>query len=61
MSRKAILDEAMEYDEVTPEEVAEAQAEVEAAARAARRRRSDKDVATDRPTAAILPIYLREM
>jgi RNA polymerase primary sigma factor len=61
MARKAILEDAIEFDEVTPQEVAEAQAEVEAAARAIRRRRTDKDVATDRPTAAILPIYLREM
>jgi RNA polymerase primary sigma factor len=61
MARKAILEEVIGFDEVTPEEVAEAQAEVEAAARAVRRRRSEKDFLTDRPTAAILPIYLREM
>jgi RNA polymerase sigma factor (sigma-70 family) len=61
MGRKASVDDAIDYDDVTPLEVVEAQAEIEAAARAARRRKTDKDVVTDRPTAAILPIYLREM
>jgi RNA polymerase sigma factor (sigma-70 family) len=41
--------------------VAEAVAEIEAATRAARRKKDDKEPEGDRPTAAILPIYLREM
>jgi RNA polymerase primary sigma factor len=58
MASRAILDEIMDLDVDSAEAVAEAQAEVEAAQRAARRKR---DVDSDRPTAAILPIYLREM
>ncbi len=58
MRSSAILDEMMVLDVDSAEAVAEAQAEVEAAQRLARRKR---DADTDRPTAAILPIYLREM
>lgn len=60
-SMNAILDDSIVFDEASEEAMAEAQAEVAAAQRAARRRKNDKEPETDRPTAAILPIYLREM
>jgi len=63
MARKmTMLDDMVEIEAEPVDPVAEAQAEVAAATRAARRRKGDKvPEASDRPTAAILPIYLREM
>ncbi len=61
MARKALLDDIVGFDTASEEALAEAQAEVAEAQRAARRKRTDKDFDADRPTAAILPIYLREM
>ncbi|HEX6853132.1 MAG TPA: sigma-70 family RNA polymerase sigma factor [Candidatus Polarisedimenticolaceae bacterium] len=61
MARKMTLDEMVEFDPNAADAVAEAQAEIEAAQRAARRRKNAPATETDRPTAAILPIYLREM
>ena len=61
MARKMTLDEMVEFDPNAADAVAEAQAEIEAAQRAARRKKNAPASETDRPTAAILPIYLREM
>ena len=61
MARKMTLDEMVEFDPNAADAVAEAQAEIEAAQRAARRKKTGTTADTDRPTAAILPIYLREM
>lgn len=63
MARKmTMLDDMVEIETEPVDPVAEAQAEVAAATRAARRRKGDKlPEGADRPTAAILPIYLREM
>lgn len=61
MARKMLLDESIEFDPNAMDAAEEAAAEVAAATRAARRKKQDKPLDTDRPTAAILPIYLREM
>ncbi len=58
---KTLLDEVIDYDPHAEEAAAEAAAEVAEATRLARRKRGDRGLETDRPTAAILPIYLREM
>jgi RNA polymerase sigma factor (sigma-70 family) len=61
LATKTMLDEMIEFDAVSDEAAAEAQAEVEAVVKAARKRRNERDIEADKPTAAILPIYLREM
>ncbi|HUC44626.1 MAG TPA: sigma-70 family RNA polymerase sigma factor [Candidatus Sulfotelmatobacter sp.] len=63
MARKSLqmIDETIEFDPSVRTEADEARAEIAEAQRAARRKGKDKDALTDRPTAAILPIYLREM
>ena len=63
MARKSLsmIDETIEFDPTVRTEADEARAEIAEAQRAARRKGKDKDLLTDRPTAAILPIYLREM
>lgn len=65
VTRRIRIEETLEdpfAGDVAPEDaVAEAVAEIEAATRAARRKKEDRDPDSDRPTAAILPIYLREM
>jgi len=63
MARKSLqmIDETIEFDPSVRTEADEARAEIAQAQRAARRKGKDKDALTDRPTAAILPIYLREM
>ncbi len=64
MARKLGLDDALDlFAGMDPSEeaVAEAVAEIEAATRAARRKKAAQDPGSERPTAAILPIYLREM
>jgi RNA polymerase sigma factor (sigma-70 family) len=65
MARKnmSAIEEAFEFDPAIRTEADEARAEIAEAQRAARRKGKDKDApaAADRPTAAILPIYLREM
>jgi RNA polymerase sigma factor (sigma-70 family) len=59
MARKASYDEPVDYLET--EEVNDEAAAAVADLRAARRRRNAPPQPTDKPTAAILPIYLREM
>src|SRR5262245_2186635 len=63
MARKLMMiDDPVEFDPAVRTEADEARAEIAEAQRAARRKGKDKPTAeTDRPTAAILPIYLREM
>ena len=63
MARKSLqmIDETIEFDPSVRTEADEARADIAEAQRAARRKGKDKDALTDRPTAAILPIYLREM
>src|SRR5580765_2756524 len=65
MARKAMMiDETLEFDPTVQTEADEARAEIAEAQRAARRKGKDKNApvtTSDRPTAAILPIYLREM
>ena len=63
MARKSLqmIDETIEFDPSVRTEADEARAEIAEAQRAARLKGKDKDALTDRPTAAILPIYLREM
>jgi RNA polymerase sigma factor (sigma-70 family) len=65
MARKAeMIDETLEFDPTVQTEADEARQEIAEAQRAARRAKGkDKTTppAIDRPTAAILPIYLREM
>jgi RNA polymerase sigma factor (sigma-70 family) len=58
---KSILEDAMEFEVGTNLAGEESAAEIEAATRAIRRRKAEKPPEGDRPTAAILPIYLREM
>jgi RNA polymerase sigma factor (sigma-70 family) len=59
MARKASYEEPVDYLET--EEINEEAAAAVADLRAARRRRQTQPQPTDKPTAAILPIYLREM
>ena len=59
MARKASYEEPIDYLET--EEINEEAAAAVADLRAARRRRQAPPQPTDKPTAAILPIYLREM
>ena len=59
MARKASYEEPIDYLET--EEINEEAAAAVADLRAARRRRQAQPQPTDKPTAAILPIYLREM
>jgi RNA polymerase sigma factor (sigma-70 family) len=66
MARKAtMIDETLDFDPTVQTEADEARQEIAEAQRAARRSKAGKDknlpAAPDRPTAAILPIYLREM
>ena len=64
MARKAMMiDETLEFDPAVRTEADEARAEIAEAQRAARRKKDKNAPVTtsDRPTAAILPIYLREM
>jgi len=64
MARKSMMiDETLEFDPTVQTEADEARAEIAEAQRAARRKKDKNAPATtiDRPTAAILPIYLREM
>jgi RNA polymerase sigma factor (sigma-70 family) len=63
MARKAmILEEPIEFDPAVQTEADAVRAEIAEAQRAARRKGKDKPaIDADRPTAAILPIYLREM
>jgi RNA polymerase primary sigma factor len=56
-----LLDEVIDYDAQAEDAAAEAAAEVAEATRLARRKRGERGPESDRPTAAILPIYLREM
>lgn len=59
---KTLLDEVIEFDPHAEDAAAEAAAELAEATRIARRKRNDRDAGlAGRPTAAILPIYLREM
>jgi RNA polymerase primary sigma factor len=58
---KTLLDEVIDYDAQAEDAAAEAAAEVAEATRIARRKKGDRGTEVDRPTAAILPIYLREM
>ncbi len=63
MSRKSMMnDEPIEFDPAVQTEADAVRAEIAEAQRAARRKGKDKPATdVDRPTAAILPIYLREM
>ena len=65
MARKPMMiEDPIEFDPAVRTEADEARAEIAEAQRAARRKGKDKDkpaTEIDRPTAAILPIYLREM
>ena len=65
MARKPMMiEESIEFDPTVQSEADEARAQIAEAQRAARRKGKDKDqpaTTTERPTAAILPIYLREM
>jgi RNA polymerase sigma factor (sigma-70 family) len=58
-----MIDETLEFDPAVQTEADEARAEIAEAQKLARRKGKDKNLPTtsDRPTAAILPIYLREM
>ncbi len=56
-----MIDDMVEFDPNAMDAAEEASAEVAAATRAVRRKKAEKVPETDRPTAAILPIYLREM
>ena len=58
---KSILEDTIDFDIGVVNAGEESAAEIEAATRAVRRRKAEKPPETDRPTAAILPIYLREM
>ncbi len=63
MSRKPMMiEEPIEFDPAVQTEADAVRAEIAEAQRAARRKGKDKAAGeSDRPTAAILPIYLREM
>jgi RNA polymerase sigma factor (sigma-70 family) len=63
MARKPMMmEEAIEFDPAVQTEADAVRAEIAEAQRAARRKGKDKPATeADRPTAAILPIYLREM
>jgi RNA polymerase sigma factor (sigma-70 family) len=63
MARKPMMiEEAIEFDPAVQTEADAVRAEIAEAQRAARRKGKDKPaIDADRPTAAILPIYLREM
>jgi RNA polymerase sigma factor (sigma-70 family) len=63
MARKPMMmEEAIEFDPAVQTEADAVRAEIAEAQRAARRKGKDKPTTdADRPTAAILPIYLREM
>jgi RNA polymerase sigma factor (sigma-70 family) len=63
MARKPMMiEEPIEFDPAVQTEADAVRAEIAEAQRAARRKGKDKPAAeVDRPTAAILPIYLREM
>ena len=63
MSRKPMMiEEPIEFDPAVQTEADAVRAEIAEAQRAARRKGKDKPaIEVDRPTAAILPIYLREM
>jgi len=63
MARKAMMiEEPIEFDPAVQTEADAVRAEIAEAQRAARRKGKDKPaIDVDRPTAAILPIYLREM
>ncbi len=64
MARKVMYDEALDLGEDTESTAAivrRAAAEIDPKSRGAKRRLLEKGLAADKPTAAILPIYLREM
>ena len=63
MARKPMMiEESIEFDPAVQTEADAVRAEIAEAQRAARRKGKDKPaIDVDRPTAAILPIYLREM
>ena len=62
MARKMMIEEPIEFDPAVQTEADAVRAEIAEAQRAARRKGKDKPTPeVDRPTAAILPIYLREM
>jgi RNA polymerase primary sigma factor len=61
MARKSILDDPTEMEDPTQESIDETAAEIAAATRMARARKGAKGPDPEKPTAAILPIYLREM
>jgi RNA polymerase sigma factor (sigma-70 family) len=63
MARKPqMIEESIEFDPAVQTEADAVRAEIAEAQRAARRKGKDKPaIDVDRPTAAILPIYLREM
>ncbi len=63
MARKPMMiEETIEFDPAVQTEADAVRAEIAEAQRAARRKGKDKPaIDVDRPTAAILPIYLREM
>src|SRR5881628_3458562 len=63
MARKSMMiEEPIEFDPAVQTEADAVRAEIAEAQRAARRKGKDKPAnEVDRPTAAILPIYLREM
>jgi RNA polymerase sigma factor (sigma-70 family) len=61
MARKATDEESLEMREESEAMVRRTARALEPRARGARRRQLEKDLEADKPTAAILPIYLREM
>src|SRR5262245_47955418 len=61
MTRKTILDDPTEMEDPTQESIDETAAEIAAATRMARAKKGAKGADPEKPTAAILPIYLREM
>jgi RNA polymerase sigma factor (sigma-70 family) len=61
MARKAMYEETIETVDETEALVRRTARALEPKARGARRRQLERDLEADKPTAAILPIYLREM